>query len=783
MPSVRIVTADGSPLVTIDGAPIVLTGDSLSPTTTLTWGLELELNGAGAGWTDVSADVRASSALSLEYGISGSDPTDRVASSGSLKFGLNNAATNSGATLGYYSPFHPNKRAGFDYNIGVRFWLLYGSDFAYKHLGKLADITPVPGAYGERVTQCVSLDWMDDAARIDVPDLATQTGKRADELLTLILDAMATQPAARSLGIGVGTFPYALDGGTGQQLKVLAELNKIALSEQGYIFVKGDASQGGTLTFQQRGARTADTTTHLAFDDDMYRDGLRTLGGRDDVYKTVQVIVHPTRVDASATTVLFALTTTSTYVKAGETIDTIFGPYRNPDTNEACGGTAMVSPAATTDYTMNTAEDGSGTDLTASFTVSASYTGQGVRYTITNGSGSDGYITKLQARGKGVYRVDAITEKSVTGSYGDRVLTIDMPYQSSPNTGSKVATYLATLLASPVARVRAVRFLANHSDAFLAAAILREPGDRIAITETVTGLDAALFVIQRVKLDLQPGGILWCTWELAPWGLDAWWAPAGFEATGGTITESGGYTIHTFTSSGTFEIVTASEDTSIECLVVGGGGGGGGDDLNSSGGGGGEGGQVRPGAQTLGVGTYAVTVGAGGAGGSAHGSAGGASDFNGYSSAGGAGGGGGGTNGSNGTVGGGGGGADDTVAVGSGGSGAVYHGGGGGSNGGGGGSGAGGNGGDAPGFNVGGAGGAGMNSSISGSSVGYGGGGSGAAYTTPGAATHGGGTGATFSGTGGAGTANRGGGGGGGRFANGGAGGSGVVIVRYPSPD
>jgi hypothetical protein len=94
-------------------------------------------------------------------------------------------------------------------------------------------------------------------------------------------------------------------------------------------------------------------------------------------------------------------------------------------------------------------------------------------------------------------------------------------------------------------------------------------------------------------------------------------------ATGGTITESGGYKIHTFTSSGTFEITSGSGD--IEFLVIAGGGGGSGRDIGGGGGAGGYrcsvsgessgGGGSAETALTLGKGTYTVTVGAGGAGG------------------------------------------------------------------------------------------------------------------------------------------------------------------------
>ena len=76
-------------------------------------------------------------------------------------------------------------------------------------------------------------------------------------------------------------------------------------------------------------------------------------------------------------------------------------------------------------------------------------------------------------------------------------------------------------------------------------------------------------------------------------------------ATGGTITTSGGYTYHTFTSSSTF---VANRNMMVEALVVGGGGSGG----PANAGGGGAGGYL---AQTIAVspGSYAVTIGAGGA--------------------------------------------------------------------------------------------------------------------------------------------------------------------------
>lgn len=67
-------------------------------------------------------------------------------------------------------------------------------------------------------------------------------------------------------------------------------------------------------------------------------------------------------------------------------------------------------------------------------------------------------------------------------------------------------------------------------------------------------------------------------------GIDNKFGGGTFSATGGTISTSGSYTIHTFTSSSTFIVATGSR--LVDILIVGGGGAGGG--THSAGGAGGE---------------------------------------------------------------------------------------------------------------------------------------------------------------------------------------------------
>jgi len=296
-------------------------------------------------------------------------------------------------------------------------------------------------------------------------------------------------------------------------------------------------------------------------------------------------------------------------------------------------------------------------------------------------------------------------------------------------------------------------------------------------------------------------------------------------ATGGTVTESGDYKIHTFTGDGCFVVTsagfgTACQPSIVDYMVVAGGAGGGGSQANGdSAGGGGAGGfreskasaspthtasphTASPLAASTGITvtatTYPITVGAGGSGGLQPGQGGNGSNsvFSTITSAGGGGGatfpapyaglsggsGGGGAGGNPNTPGSAPGGSGNTPPV----SPPQGNSGGAASDGplnvwGGGGGGATQAGVSACAYGTLGDGGDGAQTSISGSATYYAGGGGGGA--TPGRPTVGGapgglgGGGSGVSGT--AGTTNTGGGGGGGDNDDGGSGGKGIVIIRY----
>jgi len=263
-------------------------------------------------------------------------------------------------------------------------------------------------------------------------------------------------------------------------------------------------------------------------------------------------------------------------------------------------------------------------------------------------------------------------------------------------------------------------------------------------------------------------------------------------ATGGTITTIGDYKIHTFTSSGTFEVTSGDNvnGTVVEYLIVAGGGGGG----TLLGSGGGAGGLLQSSRHFVSMGEHTVTIGAGGAGATVERQRGASGNNSVFSSITATGGGGGGANAAgqrDGGAGGSGGGASYNGTAGAGTAGQGNNGGVGRTSSnfnqaGGGGAGAvGGNGTSSP--NVAGDGGIGLQSSISGTNTYYAGGGGGSAYVTdngtPGdGGLGGGGDGGVVAGSNA--SANTGGGGGGadrtaGSTPAGGNGGSGIIIIKY----
>lgn len=465
---------------------------------------------SASGATDLTPDVIGE--IVCSYGIDGSGPADCMAGTGELHFDLNNSALNSGAVLGWYSPAFSGKRTGWTYGIPVRFIIEYNGTEYVRFLGKIAQITPDAGSYRSRRVHVVAYDCIRDLMEADARQVAVQTSKTEAQLISAILAVLPStaQPVSTSLATGLDTYAYAFDN-IGGGAKAAAILKDVTLSSLGVLYSSGP----GALTYKTRRQRATAASALTLSNTPL---SLVVPSGLDGVYNRVRATVHPKTVDAAATTVLWSQTGSQPSIAAGAS-GTFWGTYHDPsNTLKLIGGIAVVTPIiATTDYTANTAADGSGSDRTANMSVATTAFASTVKYVVTNTGSDTLYITKLQVRGKGVYdNGPRSLETYAAMAYGDRPIEIDMPYQDDVALGQSVASFLCSQYDALASRVQSVEFFANYSAAFMVGALTLEPSDVVTITESVSGLAASLATIQKISLRLSVTNQLRCTYTLAP---------------------------------------------------------------------------------------------------------------------------------------------------------------------------------------------------------------------------------------------------------------------------
>jgi hypothetical protein len=488
--------------------------------------VEVELHGAGSGWTDLTPDVRLeASGLGTGYGIRGAGPLDRVAETGTLRFHVDNSERNSAKTLGYYSPEKASRRPGWGFHIGVRYSVTWDGTTYTRHLGQLSDMRVASDPYGPRDVACVSSDWFETAAKWRITGVGTLTNVRADQALAALIAAAPKRPRKVVAGQGSEVYAYAFDTARGES--ALREGQRLTQSEFGMLFMRGSTDGGGVLVFEPRGVRRTavaefELSDYVDFDADQ---GLASVRNR------VKVGVFPRQIDDPSPVVLFTLQSTPT-LAPGESLQ-LECVYVDPAQKAArVGGTGMVPPDETTDYTANALPDGTGADRTADLEVVVEFFSDRGKATLTNTHASSITITHFQVRGFGLYTyepvvVEAFDQDSID-TYGEQELAFDMPYQANPLLAKAVADAVLLAWKEPVATAARVRFCADrrYSADLLRAALELDISSCVVVRDEVRGLDRAWW-INGVEFDLDSDGIFWCTWHLGRaettryWVLDA----------------------------------------------------------------------------------------------------------------------------------------------------------------------------------------------------------------------------------------------------------------------
>lgn len=493
-----------------------------------------------SAWLDISADVLQNPTPKVSgIGIMGNSIMDRVGDTGTYTFSLRNGANNIGGVLGYYTPQGANVLTGWETGIPVRLTFAYdGYKKLFYFLVDADGIEVVPGKYDTRRVNVKCSNWLERAAKHRLSLLGYQTNVRGDQGLQCVLDNMTKKPQSISLSQGAQSFPTMFDI-TRSNTMAIGEIQKITMSGLDYAYVTGNDTNGETFRYMTRAdwLAKASTAVYPAKNSDFTDSILNETGGTDDILletgdrlllehsysasftaaadqdnmntlkilygknlaNHVKLITYPRRVDTSDV-VLWSLETPIT-IAAGETLTDVTGTYTDPNFSSAkISGINMVVPVATTDYQMWSNIDGTGIDRTADLVVVANYNGTAeVQYTLTNNNAATSYITKLQARGRGVYIYDPAEKlyDSTTSqaTYDVIPLDIQMPYLDGLDNlfvyADKTATGaynggILTQLDRSMLTIEQLTYIVNRDPHFMLAFLFLEPGDGIKLYETVS---------------------------------------------------------------------------------------------------------------------------------------------------------------------------------------------------------------------------------------------------------------------------------------------------------
>jgi hypothetical protein len=522
------VSATVTVLARIGGWLVGVTGASEVGTTTVIDGT----------LTDVTADTRAAvQPINVEYGIQGSGPLDRVASTGVMSFSLDNSAGNSHGNQGSYSPGHANAVSGWDLGVEILLKIVYDSTTYYKFSGTLVGIAPDTGQYNRQSVMCTAVDWIDDSVRSKVRNVSIQSDKRADELIdTMVTSAVSKQPKATSYSTGQSTFATAFDNLKDAQTTVYQALADATVSELGYLYIMGDTTQGGTLRFEDRHARPKKGAADATFDNTM--GSLSVTRDRGTLINRVYLVVHPRTTDTSAS-VLYELTTTneSPSIPSSGSIF-INCPFKESSINAyRVAAESLITPVSGTDWVANSAADGSGTNLTSSVTVTieTSAANSAELKLVNDHASSTAYVTTLQLRGTAVRDITetvlSANDTSSQFSYGEIDARVDMKYESnSGEFGNEMAKWLLNIYKDPTYSIQEFALTSNKSDYLMTHSLAREPGDKITFSEAMSGITATGasgseigYFINGVRMTIAAPGVISTAWVLAPAERQAAW--------------------------------------------------------------------------------------------------------------------------------------------------------------------------------------------------------------------------------------------------------------------
>lgn len=451
-------------------------------------------------WTDITRDVLTDAGIHCVRGTSGHGPLDKVADPGRLEFSLRNDKGNTGKIRSWYSPNHPNARAGWTEGIPVRVVARFLSVDYPLWRGKIATIDPTPGDDPQR-TAVMAQDSMADFTETEVREIAPQIDESEVALLQAVIAALPTeaQPVATSYDAALDSYPLSFDN-VGAGSAAIGLINDAVLSAFGTAFVAGD----GTFTYINRHSEALATSVLTLTDSDLLARGPGFTGANSlqNVFNRARVTI-PHKESVAA--VLFS-STSPVAIGPGESVE-IWDTYSDPSNrNQLIGASSFTALAAGVDYTANAASDGSSADLTSSLSIAIATFVTTAKSTLTNMGASSLFVTMRQLRGVGIFDRGPQTFESFTAQpYGDRPMNVDLKFQNDPTVAQDLADYLVAQFSDRTRHGEELVWDPQRSQTLMLAALTTEIGDVVTASESQTGLDDVGLLVRGIAYDIVGG--------------------------------------------------------------------------------------------------------------------------------------------------------------------------------------------------------------------------------------------------------------------------------------
>ena len=303
-------------------------------------------------------------------------------------------------------------------------------------VGRIDDIRPNFGIVS--TVTITGVNGIDDLQNITVKTDQVYTSKTFDEAITKTLQQANWKDGMRIDSDISAQLPYWwLSGDT-----AFDELSDLTNSSRGLFFVSYDgyATYYSNINSMESVASYVDTDALLSY-------GIRIPTPWEAIKNYVRVYAKARR---ASTGTLWTLQS-KPYIGAGSSI-TIWaeGASVNGDTVPAL---SVTTPVATTDYTANSSEDGSGTNITANISITMTNYATTQKLVISNTGGVNGYLTLMQLRGTSItsdeYTYYETNDTDSITTYKQRELVVKTNWIQSINDAEDYANTITSLLAEP----------------------------------------------------------------------------------------------------------------------------------------------------------------------------------------------------------------------------------------------------------------------------------------------------------------------------------------------